>query len=112
MTLGAMTWRGIETLLIATMCVVSTFAQATPKERFTVNLGFRDWGPTTIAGNTIIGGNSSNRGGKLNALDLETQKILWSYSRITAEPNWPFGFVSPVGDGLWVDSYQALVKLQ
>lgn len=50
--------------------------------------------------------------GKLNALDLDTRKILWSFSRPTAEPNWPFGFVSPEGNGLWVDSYQALVKLQ
>ena len=50
--------------------------------------------------------------GKLNALDLDTRKILWSFSRPTGEPNWPFGFVTPDGDGVWVDSYQALVKLQ
>jgi outer membrane protein assembly factor BamB len=51
-------------------------------------------------------------GGRLNAMDLDTREILWSFSRPTAEPNWPFGFVSPVDGGLWVDSYQALVKLQ
>lgn len=50
--------------------------------------------------------------GRLNALDLDTRKILWSFSRPTVEPNWSFGFVSPVDGGLWVDSYQALVKLQ
>ena len=50
--------------------------------------------------------------GRLNALDLDTRKILWSFSRPTAEANWSFGFVSPVDGGLWVDSYQALVKLQ
>ena len=50
--------------------------------------------------------------GTLNALDLDTRAILWSFSRPTAEPNWPFGFVTPVNGGLWVDSYQALVKLQ
>ena len=50
--------------------------------------------------------------GKLNALDLDTRAILWSFSRPTQEPNWPFGFVTPVDGGLWVDSYQALVKLQ
>jgi outer membrane protein assembly factor BamB len=50
--------------------------------------------------------------GKLNALDLDTRKILWSFSRPTAEANWAFGFVTPVDGGLWVDSYQALVKLQ
>ena len=51
-------------------------------------------------------------GGRLNAIDLDTRTILWSFSRPTAEPHWPFGFVSPVNGGLWVDSYQALVKLQ
>jgi outer membrane protein assembly factor BamB len=50
--------------------------------------------------------------GKLNALNLDTRSILWSFSRTTAEANWPFGFVTPVDGGLWVDSYQALVKLQ
>jgi hypothetical protein len=51
-------------------------------------------------------------GGRLNALDLGTRALLWSFSRPTAEPNWPFGRVTPVDGGLWVDSYQALVKLQ
>ena len=50
--------------------------------------------------------------GRLNALDLDTRAILWSFSRPTAEANWPFGFVTPIDGGLWVDSYQALVKLQ
>ena len=51
-------------------------------------------------------------GGRLNALDLDTRVILWSFSRPTLEANWSFGFVTPVEGGLWVDSYQALVKLQ
>lgn len=51
-------------------------------------------------------------GGRLNAIDLETREILWSFSRPTAEPNWPFGFIAAVDGGLWVDSYQALIKLQ
>jgi outer membrane protein assembly factor BamB len=51
-------------------------------------------------------------GGRLNAIDLTTRTVLWSFSRPTAEPNWPFGHVTPVDGGLWVDSYQALVKLQ
>ncbi|MEX1130282.1 MAG: PQQ-binding-like beta-propeller repeat protein [Vicinamibacterales bacterium] len=50
--------------------------------------------------------------GTLRGLDLDTRAILWSFSRPTAEANWPFGFVTPVDGGLWVDSYQALVKLQ
>jgi outer membrane protein assembly factor BamB len=50
--------------------------------------------------------------GRLNALDLDTRAILWSFTRPTAEANWPFGYVTPVDGGLWVDSYQALVKLQ
>ena len=39
--------------------------------------------------------------GRLNALDLDTRAILWSFSRPTAEPNWAFGYVTPVDDGLW-----------
>lgn len=50
--------------------------------------------------------------GTLYALDLDTRAVLWSFTRPTAEKNWSFGFVTPVNDGLWVDSYKALVKLQ
>ena len=146
-----------------------------------------DWGPITISGTTIVGGNPTNRGGlfaidvlngavaglslatgkevwrgpdpafdkasggtvwelpgkysvsspstavagnvlyfqgspdikraveargALHALDLDTRAILWSFSRPTAERNWPFGHVTPINGTLWVDSYQALVKLQ
>lgn len=49
--------------------------------------------------------------GTLNAIDLESRAVLWSFSRVTAEKNWAFGTVTPVSDGLWVDSYKALVKL-
>ena len=51
-------------------------------------------------------------GGHLNAIDLATRTVLWTFSRPTAEANWPFGYVTPVDGGLWVDSYQALIKLQ
>ena len=40
-----------------------------------------------------------------------TRVILWSFSRPTGEPNWPFGTVTPADGGLWVDPYQALIKL-
>ena len=50
--------------------------------------------------------------GTLYALDLSTRALLWSFSRPTEEKNWAFGYVTPVNDGLWVDSYKALVKLQ
>ncbi len=71
-----------------------------------------------VAGNVLYfqGSPDSNRaaapGGTLHALDLTSRRILWSFSRQTAEPNWPFGSVTPVDGGLWVSSYQALVKLQ
>ena len=75
--------------------------------------------PTTAGDGTIVysGGRPIAKaaalpGGRLNALDLDTRIILWSFSRPTAEANWSFGFVTPVDGGLWVDSYQALVKLQ
>ena len=48
-----------------------------PAEKFTVNPGFRDWAPTAISGSTIVGGNSSNRGG-LFAVDTVTGKLKWS----------------------------------
>jgi outer membrane protein assembly factor BamB len=51
-------------------------------------------------------------GGHLNAIDLATRTVLWSFSRPTAEANWRFGYVTAVDGGLWVDSYQALIKLQ
>ncbi|HEY3439528.1 MAG TPA: PQQ-binding-like beta-propeller repeat protein [Paludibaculum sp.] len=50
--------------------------------------------------------------GTLYALDLDSKALLWSFSRVTAERNWAFGHVTVVDGGLWVDSYQALVKLQ
>jgi eukaryotic-like serine/threonine-protein kinase len=73
---------------------------------------------TAVAGNVLYFQGSPNSKpaaaprGTLHALDLGTRTILWSFSRPTAEPNWPFGSVTPVDGGLWVDSYQALVKLQ
>ena len=53
-----------------------------------------------------------NASGTLYALDLDTRAVLWSFTRPTEEKNWSFGSVTPVNDGLWVDSYKALVKLQ
>jgi outer membrane protein assembly factor BamB len=50
--------------------------------------------------------------GTLHALDLDSRTILWSFARPTAEPNWAFGWVTPVDGGVWVDSYQAMVKLR
>jgi outer membrane protein assembly factor BamB len=73
---------------------------------------------TAVAGNVLYFQGSpgtkpaAQARGTLHALDLATRAILWSFSRRTAEPNWAFGFVTPVDGGLWVDSYQALVKLQ
>jgi len=69
-------------------------------------------GRILYAGGRPVVGAPALPSGTLNALDLDTRAILWSFSRPTAEPNWPFGFVTPVDGGLWVDSYQALVKLQ
>jgi outer membrane protein assembly factor BamB len=71
-----------------------------------------------VAGNVLYFQGSPNTkpalgaGGTLHALDLETRQILWSFSRPTAESNWPFGHIAPVNGGLWVDSYQTLVKLE
>ncbi len=73
---------------------------------------------TAVAGNVLYFQGSPQRqpaptsSGTLYALDLDTRAVLWSFTRSTAEKNWPFGFVTPVSDGLWVNSYKALVKLQ
>ena len=73
---------------------------------------------TAVAGNVLyFQGSPAARPatgprGTLHALDLGTRTILWSFSRPTAEPTGPLASVTPVDGGLWVDSYQALVKLQ
>lgn len=73
---------------------------------------------TAVAGNVLYFQGSPrihpapSARGTLHALDLDSRTILWSFSRPTAAPNWPFGSVTPVNDGLWVDSYKALVKLR
>ena len=80
---------------------------------------YRDTTPAmAVAGNVLYFQGSpaakpaTAPGGTLHALDLDSRGILWSFSRQTAEPNWPFGYVTPVDGGLWVSSYQALLKLQ
>jgi outer membrane protein assembly factor BamB len=80
---------------------------------------YRETSPSTaVAGNVLYFQGSPDSqpakspSGTLYALDLESRRILWSFSRPTAEANWAFGHVTPVDGGLWVDSYQALVKLQ
>ena len=73
---------------------------------------------TAVAGNVLYFQGSPDSKpavtsrGTLYALDLDTHTLLWSFSRPTREANWSFGTVTPVDGGLWVGSYQALVKLQ
>ena len=72
---------------------------------------------TAVAGNVLYfqGSPASKPAaaprGTLYAMDVDTRSILWSFTRITAEKNWSFGAVTPMHDGLWVNSYKALVKL-
>ena len=80
---------------------------------------YTDTAPSmAVAGNVLYFQGSPNTKpaakarGTLHALDLDTRAILWSFSRPTAEANWAFGWVTAVNGGLWVDSYQALVKLE
>ena len=80
---------------------------------------YRDSSPAmAVAGNVLYFQGSpgakpaTEAGATLHALDLDARDILWSFSRLTHEPNWPFGPVTPVDGGLWVSSYQALLKLQ
>jgi hypothetical protein len=48
----------------------------------------------------------------VHALDLESRSILWSFTRSAEQPTWAFGSILPVDGGLWMNSYQALFKLQ
>src|SRR5262249_39116858 len=78
--------RGV-TLAVISLSSVLTLAQSAtslaplrtaPVEKFTVNPGHRDWGPTVISGTAIIGGNSTNRGG-LFAVDTVTGTLKWTF---------------------------------
>jgi outer membrane protein assembly factor BamB len=50
--------------------------------------------------------------GTLHALDLSTRALLWSFTRPTDEPDWPFGYLLPAGHGMWVDTYRTLLRLE
>ena len=63
---------------------------------------------TAVAGNVLYVQRSP---ATLQGLDLSTRQILWSFTHATAEPNWPFGSVTPVDGGLWVDTMQGIIKL-
>jgi hypothetical protein len=55
-----------------------------PSVKTAITAGFRDWGPATLAGDTIIGTNMTGRGGVFVTLD----------------------------GGLWVDTPKSLSRLQ
>jgi outer membrane protein assembly factor BamB len=59
-----------------------------PVEKLTVALGFRDWGPATVAGSTVLAGNQTGQGG-LFAIDAVTGKAKWSF-----RPVFPTGTAS------------------
>lgn len=57
---------------------------------------------------------AEEKSGTLHAMDVTSQKVLWSFRRagIAEESQWPFRDVLPVDGGLWASVYKALVKLQ
>jgi len=83
--------------------VPGTFSLSTPSPAVAGNVLYFQGSPASKP--------ASAARGTLYALDVDTRSILWSFTRVTAEKNWSFGSVTPVHDGLWVDSYKALVKL-
>ena len=87
MTLN-LSWRGGGTIAGVALCTVVALAQpdpssirplrTAPTEKLTVNPGFRDWGPTTVVGTTILAGNPTNKGG-LFAVDTVSGKVKWTF---------------------------------
>src|SRR6187397_2737561 len=69
-----------------------------PTEKFTVNPGFRDWAPTVLAGTTIVGGNSSNRGG-LFGVDAMAGKLKWTFRPTGTASGNPFVATAPAVSG-------------
>ncbi len=69
-----------------------------PIEKFTVTAGFRDWAPTVMTGTTIIGGNSSNRGG-LFAVDAAAGKLKWAFRPAGTASGSPFVATAPAVSG-------------
>src|ERR1035441_5296020 len=77
-----------HTIIGAALCTMLGFAQSgpvpiqplrkLPSERLSVNPGFRDWSPATVAGTTILAGNRTGRGG-LFAIDMFSGKVKWTY---------------------------------
>ena len=90
--------------------VMIAFDKASGKTAWEVPGEYSENAPSTAAADGVL--YFQGQRGRLDALDLSTRAVLWSFSRPTAEANWSFGYVTPIDGGLWVDSYQALVKLQ
>ena len=95
------------------------FEKDTGKTAWEIAGQYRETSPAmAVAGNVLYFQGSPSikpaaaTAGTLYALDLDKREILWSFARPTAEPNWAFDHPTPVDGGLWVTSYQALLKLQ
>ena len=82
------------TLVLAQAASIAPVRTA-PVEQFTVNPGHRDWAKTVLAGTTIIGGNSSNRGG-LFAVDTVAGKLKWAFRPTGTASGNPFVATAPV----------------
>src|SRR4029077_15794100 len=72
--------------------------RSAPTQKFTVNPGFRDWSRPVLAGTTIIGGNSSNRGG-LFAVDAVAGTLKWSFRPTGTASGNPFVATAPAVSG-------------
>jgi hypothetical protein len=100
---------GATTLAVVALCGALMLAQTAPSiaplrtapiEKFTVNPGFRDWAPTVLVGTTIIGGNSSDRGG-LFAVDTIAGTLKWSFRPSGTASGNPFVRRHPLCQAAW-----------
>ena len=70
-------------MLCALLCADTGLAQSeapairalrtAPSEKFTVNAGVRDWGPSTITGQTVLAGGPTGSGGLFAINPVEIQ---------------------------------------
>ena len=109
-------WRGGCGLAAVAFCSVMARAQSerptiqplrtAPTERLVVNPGFRDWGPTSVGGTTILGGNQTGGGG-LFAVDTLTGRVKWTFRPVFKSGTASVSTAPALSDGIVITPFAA-----